>query len=399
MTESEKILARACGRKTVIPDEIIEAEIDCAMIHDNNAHLVIKQFEKIRNAEVLRPDKINFFIDHNTPSTTETAAANHLKMRNFAGKHRIKSFFDCGEGISHINMLEKGIAGPGKVIVGTDSHTTGEGAAGGFAVGIGASEMAAVLATDKIWLRVPKTIRIDISGDLGRGVGARDVINMLLAEFGPSGADYCSVEFGGSTVAGFDLYERAVLCLMGAEMGAKNVIISDNEAGSEEYFMYRNYEITDLEPLAACPDLPTNSKKIRELERERILINQAAIASCAGAGLRDLEISSRILDGKKVAENVRLIVSPATKKIFNESLERGYIQKLHEAGAVICSPSCGVCGGYAMGNLAPGEVCISSTTRNMPGRMGKGGIVYLSGAASVAASSINGYISDPRNFL
>ncbi|MDD4757199.1 MAG: aconitase family protein, partial [Prolixibacteraceae bacterium] len=218
MTMTEKILAQNSARDIVKPGEIIEVAVDKAMIHDNNAALVIKNFERIYSPEVWDPDKVVFFIDHHSPSTTAKASKHHDSMRKFAKKHSIKDFYDCGCGISHVVMLEDGHAQTGKVVVGTDSHTTGEGAMGSFATGIGATEMAAVLVSGKIWLKVPQTIRINADGPYPEGTTPRDLINLILGKFGPDGASYCAVEFGGDAFRRMDIDGRIMSCVMRMEM-------------------------------------------------------------------------------------------------------------------------------------------------------------------------------------
>ncbi|MFZ7104071.1 MAG: aconitase/3-isopropylmalate dehydratase large subunit family protein [Peptococcaceae bacterium] len=409
MTVTEKILAKASKKAVVFPGEIVKAKVDKAMIHDNNAPLVMKHFSKIVVDQVWDPERIVFVVDHHSPCTSIKAAQHQAEMREFARKQGVKKFFDCGEGICHVLMLEKGLAGPGQVIVGTDSHTTGEGALGSFATGIGATEMAGVLATGEIWLRVPETIKVEINGDIPSGSDARDVISLVLQKIGASGANYLAVEFTGTTVEKMDLSEKTTLCVMSMEMGAKNAVIvpaegkntgdhleSDPDAG---YYAHLVFDVADLEPLVACPSLPTNIRKVEEVEKDRIFINQAAVSSCAGAQLRDLKAAAEILKNKKIAENVRLLVIPASREIYNQAMHEGYLNILHDAGAIISSPACGACGAHDIGALAPGEVCISSTTRNMPGRMGPGGEIYLASAATVAASALKGYICDPRKVV
>ncbi|MEL7565302.1 MAG: aconitase/3-isopropylmalate dehydratase large subunit family protein [Dehalobacterium sp.] len=406
MTVTEKILAQASGKGFVQPGDIVTARIDRAMVHDNNAPLVMKAFNRLTKKEVWDPERIVFVIDHHSPSTSVKAAAHQQNIREFVKDKKIRHFFDCGAGISHIVMLEGGLAGPGQVIVGSDSHTTGQGALGSFATGIGATEMAGVLATGTTWFRVPQSILITITGTLPPGVDARDVISQVLNDLGPSGANYFAVEFAGPVIGGFELSEKATLCVMSMEMGAKNAIIvppdgpdvvkSDLDA---VYHTRLTYDVSHLEPLVSCPFLPTNVKTVREVEKEKICIQQASITSCAGASLRDLATAAGILAGHRVHEGVRLIVIPATRKIYDQAVTKGYLKTIFDAGGIINSPGCGNCGAHDVGILAPGEVGLSSSTRNMPGRMGPGGEVYLSSAGTVAASALRGYICDPREYI
>jgi len=399
MTATETILARGAGRRVVKPGEIVDVAVDRAMIHDNNAALVIKNFNLIHDPEVWAPERVYFFIDHHSPSTSPKAVKHHDLMRKFAGKHSIRNFYDCGSGISHVVMLENGFAQPGEIVVGTDSHTTGQGAMGSFATGIGATEMAAVLVKGTIWMKVPKTVRVNGRGKLPPGSTARDLVNLVLRQFGPDGANYCAVEFGGEAFDRMNLEERTMACVMSMEMGAKNALFVSDEAGAETYDSVAEFEAGSVRPMIAVPSLPTNAVPAEEVEKDMIPVNQAVIASCAGALLGDLKTAAGILKGRTVARGTRLIVIPATRKIYNDALALGYIQALSSAGAIISSPGCGACGGHDAGILAEGEICISSSTRNMPGRMGAGGIVYLGSSATVATSAVTGYITDPRELL
>jgi homoaconitate hydratase family protein len=399
MTATEKILARGAGRDSVKPGEIVDVAVDRAMIHDNNAALVIRNFNLIHSPKVWAPEKVFFFIDHHSPSTSAKATRHQDAMRRFAGEHSIRNFYDCGSGISHVVMLENSFAQPGEIVVGTDSHTTGQGACGSFATGIGATEMAAVLVKGTIWMKVPRTVRVNGKGSLPLGSTARDLVNLVLRHFGPDGANYCAVEFGGEAFDRMNQDERTMACVMSMEMGAKNALFVGGEADPAAYDSIAEFDAGSVKPMVAVPTLPTNAVPAEEVGKEKVPVNQAVIASCAGALLSDLKAAAEILKGRTVAGGTRLLVIPATRKIYNDALALGYIQSLSTAGAIISSPGCGACGGHDMGILAEGEVCISSSTRNMPGRMGAGGVVYLGSSATVAASAVTGYITDPREFL
>ncbi len=392
-TLSENILARGCGKASVRPGEIVDVRVDRAMIHDNNAGLVIKNFNNIVDAKVWEPGRVAFVIDHHSPSTTVKAVKHHRAMRQFAKEHGIGAFHDCGSGISHIVMLEENLANAGEIVVGTDSHTTGEGAKGAFATGIGATEMAAVLATGKIWFMVPETIKVVLNGALPRDVDARDVMNNVLARFGPDGANYQAVEFHGPAAVAMSEEERTMCCVLAMEMGAKNALFADQSEAGAQYARVEEFDVSAMEPTVAVPNLPTNAKPLRDIVPQKIAVDQAFIGACTGGLLHDLENAARVLKGRKVAPGVRLLVIPASRKIYNAALSRGYLQTLHDAGAVIGSPACGGCGGHDAGILAEGEVCVANSPRNMDGRMGAGGIVYLAGAATVAASAVKGYIT------
>ncbi|MDR3264789.1 MAG: 3-isopropylmalate dehydratase large subunit [Synergistaceae bacterium] len=395
-TAAEKILARGCGRESVRPGEIVEVEPDRMMIHDNNAALVIDNFCKIINSAVRYPERAVFFIDHHSPSTSPKASKHHSLMRRFAKEHAIERFYDCGQGVSHIVMLEEGLAKSGEIVAGTDSHTTGEGADGAFATGIGATEMAALLVTGKMWLRVPETVKITLDGVLPKNIDARDLMTRVLGRFGPEGANYRAVEFHGAAASAMSREERVMCCVLCMEMGAKNALFALNSVTPDEgaeYVRAERFDAGETEPMIAVPDLPTNARPLRELERQKLKIDQAFIGSCAGGLLRDIEAASRILDGEKTAPGVRLLVVPASRKIYAEALNKGYLKALHEAGAVIASPACGACGGHDCGILAEGEICVADSPRNMKGRMGAGGTVYLGSAATVAWSALRGYVT------
>ena len=391
-TRTESILARGAGRKTVCPGEIVDVEIDRAMIHDNNAGLVVKNFNAIATPSVWAPERVVLVVDHHSPSTTVKAVAHHKSMREFARKHGIRRFFDCGNGISHIVMLESGLAGDGDIVVGTDSHTTGEGALGAFATGIGATEMAAALVTGRIWFQVPETAKIVLDGNCPADVDARDIMNEVLARFGPDGANYMAVEFHGSAAEAMSTEERIMVCVLAMEMGAKNALFVSREDADARYARTEVFDVSAMRPTVAVPNLPTNARPLAEIERERVPVNQAFIGACTGGLLRDLETAARVLAGKTIAPGVRLLIIPASRTIYAEALARGYLQTLHQAGAIIGSPACGGCGGHDAGILAEGEVCIANSPRNMDGRMGRGGVVYLAATAAVAASAANGFI-------
>jgi homoaconitase/3-isopropylmalate dehydratase large subunit len=278
-------------------------------------------------------------------------------------------------------------------VAGTDSHTTGEGAKGAFAAGIGATEMAAVLATGRIWFRVPETVCVIFEGTLPENACVRDLMNLVLSRFGPEGASYRSVEFQGSGINALSLDDRILCCVMSLEMGAKNAMFVQCPDLDAEYVRVERFDLNAVEPTVAVPFLPTNIRLLSEIEPQKIRIHQAFIGSCTGGLLSCIKKASEVLQGRKTAKGVRLLVIPASRRIYGEALALGYLETLHKAGAIIGSPSCGACGGHDAGILAEGEVCIADSPRNMDGRMGAGGTVYLSGAATVAASAMAGYVA------
>ena len=290
-------------------------------------------------------------------------------------------------------LLEEDLACPGEIVVGTDSHTTGEGAKVAFATGIGATEMAAVLSTGRIWFMVPETVRVIFEGTLPCSACSRDLMNLVLSRFGPEGANYRSVEFQGSGIETLFLDDRIMCCVMSMEMGAKNAVFVPSPDADADYVRTERFNLSDVGPNVAVPFLPAETRPLSEIEAQKMRIDEAFIGSCTGGLLSDIEKAAGILSGRKIAEGVRLIVIPASKKIYGEALSLGYLKTLHDAGAIIASPACGACGGHDIGILAKGEVCIANSPRNMKGRMGAGGFIYLGGAATVAASAIAGYVT------
>ena len=414
MTISEKILAKSADKNRVEPGEIIDAKVDMAMSHDNAA-LVSKVFGEIGIKNVWNPEKIVIILDHRVPANNIKAAEAHKKIRDFIRKQKIKHFYDAGEGICHQVMIEKGHARPGMLVVGTDSHTTTYGAIGVFSTGIGATEMAAVWATGKLWLKVPETIRINISGNPPKLVTSKDIILHIIGKIKSDGANYKAIEFYGETIDKMSIESRLTMSNQSMEAGAKAAIIppdsktieyvksrtkesfdivkADNDAKYEEIL---DFDVTDLEPMVACPHTVDNVKPVREVAG--LEINQAVLGSCTNGRLEDLELAAKIIDGKNVHKNVRMIVVPASREIYLKAIEKGFIQKFVKAGAMVINPGCGPCLGAHQGILASGERAITSTNRNFRGRMGSpDSEIYLASPATVVASAIRGEITDPRD--
>jgi 3-isopropylmalate/(R)-2-methylmalate dehydratase large subunit len=416
LTFSEKILSikrvDQPGKKALAGD-IIVASVDLSMATDGTGPLAIKVFNEMNAEKVWKPEKIILNIDHTFPSSSEQIANLHKLMREFSIKHKIP----LQEGsICHQYLLEKYVA-PGMLIAGADSHTTTHGALGAFAIGIGSSEAAAVWASGEIWLKVPKTIKIVFEGNLPKGVFAKDLALEVVKMLGSSGANYKAIEYSGSLIHELSISSRATLTNMAAEAGAKAAIIEADKktlaylksterkamllinSGKEaEYEKILNINVNNLTPRVAAPYKVDNVKSIEEVEG--IPINQAFLGSCTNGRLEDLEVAAEIVKGKKVKEGVRFIVTPASKTVFNEALKNGILEVLMEAGAIITNPTCGACVGTHLGVLGNEEVCISSSNRNFIGRMGsKTSKVYLASPATVAASAIEGAITDPRRFL
>lgn len=415
LTFAEKILTM----KQVEPKSIKRAgeiaivSVDLAAGQDGTTPLAIKVFEEMGGGRVWDPSKILFVIDHTYPSSSVEVSNLHKLMRGFARKQGIRVI---EWGIIHQVILEE-YAVPGMLIVGADSHTTTHGAVGAFATGIGSTELAAVMLEGKIWLKVPSTIRVRLEGSLSKGVYAKDIALYVIGEVGADGANYKAIEWTGEALSRLSIESRATLCNMSMEAGAKNAIV-EYDAVTEKYLRElgrspmaivrsgRKAEVEDelraecskLEPMVAIPSRVDNVRPVREVEGTPI--DQAFIGSCTNGRLEDLIEAARILRGRKVKEGVRLIVTPASRKVYMDSLKLGILETLLEAGAVVTNPTCGACVGTHLGVLGEGEVAVSSTNRNFIGRMGHpSSKVYLASPATVAASAVRGAITDPREFL
>lgn len=414
-TFSEKILGSKAGREVQAGD-VVTVSPDTILSHDNSA-AIIKEFEKLGVKNVKAPQKLVIVLDHVVPASSEKYAANHKAIREFVAEQKIPNFFDVSNGICHQVFSENGFALPGKLILGADSHTTSYGAFGAFSAGIGRSEVASLWATDEIWLKVPETIKVEINGTLSAGVTAKDVILKIIGDEGADRANYKAVEFTGPVVRGFSLASRLVLANMAAEMGAKNgycepdektvqwlenrakddfsAVTSDQDASYEAVL---EYDISSLEPQVACPHTVDNVKPISEVEGTGF--HQALIGTCTNGRLEDLEAAAGILKGKTVHPQVRVLIIPASRQEYVQALKKGIIEIFANAGCIVLNPGCGPCLGAHQGILAPGEVALSTANRNFRGRMGsRDSEIYLASPATVAASSIEGKIADPRKFL
>ena len=418
MTLAEKILARASGRTSVSPDEIVVASVDLALSHEN-ADLVRKSFQEIGVPKVWNAERIVIILDHRVPAESEKTATTHKAIREFVRQQNIGNFYDVGRGgICHQVLAENGHVLPGMVVVGTDSHTTTHGAFGAFAAGIGATEMAGVWAEGQLWFKVPATIRIEVTGELGEWISAKDLILYIIGQLGADGADYRAVEFDGPVIRQMSIAGRMVLANLSMEMGAK-VAFTPVDEKLLHYLSRRTSRVLPMspryapdpdakyervltidasvalkEPQIACPHTVDNVRPISEVSG--LAVNQAVLGSCTNGRLEDLEVAARIVEGQRVHPRTRLLVIPASQEIYLEAIRLGYIQTLVLAGAMVNPPGCGPCVGVHQGILAPGEVCISSTNRNFIGRMGsKDSRVYLASPAVVAASAIAGSITHP----
>jgi len=415
MTIAEQILARASGRRRVVPDEVVVARVDLAMSHEN-ADLVRKSFLEIGVARVWDPAKIVIIFDHRVPAESERTAATQKAVREFIAAQGIGNFYDVGRGgICHQVLAEYGHARPGMLVVGTDSHTTTHGAFGAFATGIGATEMAGVWVEGELWFKVPASLRIEVEGALGPWISAKDLILHIIGRLGAAGADYRAVEFDGSTIRGMSIASRMVLANLSMEMGAKVAFTPVDEvlldylrprvsgkiemvapdAGATYQQVVRIDAARELrEPQIACPHAVDHVKPLSELGD--IPVDQAVLGSCTNGRLEDLGIAARVLKGQTVHPHTRLLVIPASQQVYREALRLGYLETLVAAGAMINPPGCGPCVGVHQGILAAGETCVSSTNRNFIGRMGsKDSLVYLASPAVVAASAVAGRLAHP----
>ena len=416
-TFAEKILSKKQKREVKV-GEIIKVSPDFVLSHDNTAAISLT-FKKMGGEKVKEPSKIVIVLDHVVPASAVEYARNHKLIREFREKNKIPYFYDINSngGICHQVLSEKGFALPGLVILGADSHTTTYGAFGAFAAGIGRSEVAAIWALDEIWLRVPKSIKIEIKGKLSKGVYAKDVILHIIGSLGADGANYMSVEFTGEVVKKFSMASRMVLSNMAAEMGAKNAFIAPDEKTLEwirkrakrdyevilpdsdaRYEKIYQFDVSSLEPQIAAPHTVDNVYSVKECEGEKI--DQGVIGTCTNGRLEDLEVSAKILKGKKIHPRVRLLILPASWEVYQEAMKRGILNTLIDAGGVILPPGCGPCLGAHQGVLAENEVVVSTSNRNFKGRMGsRDARIFLASPATVASSCIEGEITDPRKYI
>ena len=419
MTISEKILAEACRKDFVRAGEIVEVEPNFIMSNDATTHVSIDIFEKqIKNKKIKYPEKVVFVIDHNVPTNDIKTANIHKKMKDFAGKHNINNFYD-GKGICHQLLLEKHVF-PGQIVIGADSHTCTMGALGAFGTGLGSTDIVAAMVSGKTWFMVPETIRVNLYNKLSDGVYHRDVILKVIGELKSDGATYDAIEFGGPAVREMSVEQRMVLCNMAVEAGAKTGIVEPDDKvngflkkhnrlssdfkvfNSDSDAVYKKvleFDLSEIKPAVTLPDFVDNYSTIDDVVNDKIQINQGFIGSCNNGRIENLREAANILNNRKVNSGVKLFVSPASQKVYKEALNEGLLDILIESGAVILNPSCSACWGGCQGVIGDKEVSISTGTRNFKGRTGSpSSKVYLASSATVAASSINGYISDPREF-
>jgi homoaconitate hydratase family protein len=416
-TIAEKILAAKSGKTSVSPGEIVDAYPDLVMSHTATWRSV-SVMQKVGAAKLYDPDRLAVVLDHIAPAKTEKNATDQQVSRNFARTNGINKFYDVDAGIAHLVLMEAGHVAPGDLIVGTDSHCTIYGSLGALGTGIGYTEVASVWITGKLWMKVPETFKISLTGKLAPGVYSKDLMLHLIGSLGADGCGYKAVEFHGDATTGLSVSERMTMTNLAMEMGVKCAFVPP-DAKTEEYLHGRldaskryqpvfadadavyekelSVDLGQLEPMVACPHEVQNTKPVQAVQGTRI--DQAFLGSCANAKYEDLEVAARILKGRRVHPNVRLIITPGSKEILLEASKTGVFQTLLESGGMFTNPGCGACAGDG-GVLADGEVCLSTANRNFIGRMGSSKAeIYLSSPATLAASAIKGVVSDPREFF
>ena len=418
MTMVEKILAAHAGKDKVKAGELVNAKLDLVLGNDITTPVAIKEFNKINVDEVFDQDRIAIVPDHFVPNKDIDSAQQVKMLRDFANDKGITNFFELGEmGIEHCLLPEQGLVGPGDIVIGADSHTCTYGALGALATGVGSTDMAAAMATGEAWFKVPETIKFVYNGELQDWVGGKDLILYTIGDIGVDGALYKSMEFTGEVIDDLSMAHRMTMSNMAIEAGGKCGLIEADEItldyvedrAQRDYTVYKSdqdaeyeqvieYDVSQIEPQVAYPHLPENTRGISEVGD--LKIDQAVIGSCTNGRLEDLRLAAEVLEGKKKADHVRLIVFPGTQEIYKQAMNEGIIETLIDAGAAVSTPTCGPCLGGHMGILAEGERAIATTNRNFVGRMGHPeSEVYLSNPAVAAASAIAGKIVGPNEVL
>ncbi len=422
-TITEKILlSHAIGVKKITPGDFIRARVDVCLGNDITSPIAIQEFRDLGKKKVFNPKRIVLVPDHFIPAKDMKSANQAVLLRDFAKEFGITNYFELGEmGVEHALVPERGLVIPGDLMIGADSHTCTHGALGAFATGVGSTDLAYAMAFGECWFKVPETIKIVLKGKPKKWVGGKDIILHVISSLGVSGALYKALEFTGDTIGYLSIDDRFSMCNMAIEAGAKNGIIeadsitekyvkeaikkfkpqrkgykkikSDKDA---VYSEVREYNISKIEPVVAAPDLPSNGKPVRDYKD--VKVDQIVIGSCTNGRLSDLKQAAAILKNRRISPNVRLVVIPATQKIYMEAVKEGYAEIFVKAGGNFCTPSCGPCLGGHMGILAEGEVAIATTNRNFVGRMGHPkSFVYLANPAVAAASAITGKITHPSD--
>ena len=419
MTMTQKILADHAGVKEVHAGELIEANVDIVMANDITGPMALPIFKKMAD-KVFDKDKVVLVPDHFTPNKDIKSAENSKAIREFSREQGLTHHMEQGKcGVEHAILPESGIVVAGDAVIGADSHTCTYGAIGAFSTGVGTTDIATGMATGQLWFKVPSAIKFNLHGKLPKYVSGKDVILHIIGRIGVDGALYKSMEFTGEGVKELSMADRFTICNMAIEAGAKNGIVPVDEAAIEyldkhakrEYKIYEadedaeyeevvDVDLSVIRPTVAFPHLPGNAKTVDEIEAmDKIYIDQVVIGSCTNGRMEDLRKAAAILKGKKVADNVRVMVIPATQKIYLQCILEGILETFVEAGCAVNTPSCGPCMGGHMGVLAKGEKCVSTTNRNFVGRMGDvESLIYLASPETAAASAIAGYIANPEKF-
>ncbi|NVM22582.1 MAG: 3-isopropylmalate dehydratase large subunit [Desulfobacterales bacterium] len=414
-TITEKILAAHAGREAVAPGELISVRIDMALANDITAPIAIEIFEASNVTSIFDPERVALVPDHFVPNKDIRSAKQVQMMRRFAKKYGVKHFFELGEmGIEHVLLPEQGLVVPGDVVIGADSHTCTYGALGAFATGVGSTDIAAALVTGEAWFKVPESIRLTYHGELKEWVTGKDLILHTIGDIGVEGARYKAMEFVGRAIERLPMSDRMTMANMAIEAGAKSGIFAPDQVTIDyvsprakrpfkryssdpdaTYSMERSYDVSKIEPQVAFPHLPENTRPISTVDT--IPIDQVVIGSCTNGRIEDLRTAARVLKGRTIDKNVRLIVIPATPTIYQQAMTEGLLEVFLAAKGVISPPTCGPCLGGFMGILGPGERAVATTNRNFVGRMGDPtSEVYLAGPAVAAASSILGRIGSPE---
>lgn len=419
MTMTQKILADHAGVKEVHAGELIEANVDIVMANDITGPMALPIFKRMAD-KVFDKDKVVLVPDHFTPNKDIKSAENSKAIREFSREQGLTHHMEQGKcGVEHAILPESGIVVAGDAVIGADSHTCTYGAIGAFSTGVGTTDIATGMATGQLWFKVPSAIKFNLHGKLPQYVSGKDVILHIIGRIGVDGALYKSMEFTGEGVKELSMADRFTICNMAIEAGAKNGIFPVDEAAVEyldkhakrDYKIYEadsdaeyeevvDVDLSAIRPTVAFPHLPGNAKTVDEIEAmDKIYIDQVVIGSCTNGRVEDLRKAAAILKGKKVADNVRVMVVPATQKIYLQCILEGILETFVEAGCAVNTPSCGPCMGGHMGVLAKGEKCVSTTNRNFVGRMGDvESLIYLASPETAAASAIAGYIANPEKF-
>jgi 3-isopropylmalate/(R)-2-methylmalate dehydratase large subunit len=414
-TLAEKILSLKSHGEAKAGDVVI-ADVDWTFVQDTTGPLTIRQFKESGFKALAKPQQTIIFLDHAAPSPAQQLSNDHILLRRFAEETGCR-IYEVGEGICHQLVVEN-FANPGDVIVGADSHTVTAGALGAFATGMGSSDVAVVLALGKTWFRVPESFLIELNGDFPRGIYGKDLILHLIGQLGADGANYKALEFGGKALAKMTMSQRLTIANMAVEAGAKVGLFPSDKITRDflkEYGRGDKYQLLSpdagasyervisvnldqLEPMLSLPHVVDNVRPVAQVKG--VKIQQAFIGTCTNGRLEDLAVAAEILKGQKRHPGTRLLIAPASRQVLIRAIEKGYIQSLIEAGAIVLPPGCTACLGLHQGVLGDGEVCISTANRNFKGRMGNAeAMVYLASPATAAASAIKGDITDPREFL